>query len=53
MVDITQPVTIRVDGETRFAAKVTPSLTTALESYERRRDWGLIYPMKVELTQRR
>ena len=26
-----------------------PSLLTALESYERRGDWGLIYPIKIEL----
>ncbi len=26
-----------------------PSLLTALESFERRHDWGLIYPIKVEL----
>lgn len=49
MVDPSRPVTVFVDGEQRFAGKVKPSLRTALESYERRRDWGLIYPMKVEL----
>jgi acetyl esterase/lipase len=27
-----------------------PSLLTTLESFERRRDWGLIYSMKVEIT---
>ena len=49
MVDISQPVTISVDGEVQFAGRVKPSLATAMQSYERRRDWGLIYPIKVEL----
>jgi hypothetical protein len=49
MVDISQPVTISVDDQVRFASRVKPSLATAMESYERRRDWGLIYPIKVEL----
>lgn len=49
MVDVAQPVTVSVDGAVRFAGRVKPSLKTALESYERRQDWGLIYPIKVEL----
>jgi pimeloyl-ACP methyl ester carboxylesterase len=47
MVDVVQPVTIVVDGKTRFNGKVAPSLATAIESYDRRHDWGLIYPIKV------
>jgi predicted esterase len=49
MVDISRPVTVTVNGETRFSGGVAPSLVTALDSYHRRRDWGLIYPIKVEL----
>ena len=49
MVDISQLVTIRVNGQVRFAGLVRPSLVTALESYVRRRDWGMIYPIKIEL----
>ena len=49
MVDVAKVVTIKVDGQTKFSGRVTPSLVTALESYERRQDWGLIYPAKVEL----
>ncbi len=49
MVDIAKPVTIVVDGQTRFQGQVKPSLATALESYRRRLDWGLIYPIKVEI----
>lgn len=49
MVDLTRPVTITVDGETRFAGEVAPSLVTALDSYRRRGDWGLIYPIKIEI----
>lgn len=52
MIDTTQPVTIAVNGKTQFAGKLHPSLVTALESYERRHDWGLVYPMKVELAGR-
>jgi hypothetical protein len=51
MIDVKKPVTITVNGKQRFAEKVTPSLATALESYDRRGDWGLIYPIKVELVQ--
>ena len=47
MVDVSRPVTILVDGKVRFQGRVAPSLATALESYERRSDWGLVYPMKV------
>ncbi len=49
MVDVTKPVRIIVDGKVRFTGNVKPSLVTALESYQRRHDWGLIYPIKVEL----
>jgi hypothetical protein len=49
MIDVARPVSIILNGKTCFDAKLTPSLLTALESYERRRDWGLIYPMRVEL----
>lgn len=49
MVDITRPVTVMVDGQVRFSGMVRPSLVTALQSYERRHDWGLIYSMKVEV----
>ncbi|HEY2838874.1 MAG TPA: alpha/beta fold hydrolase, partial [Pirellulales bacterium] len=50
MVDVGKPVTVLVDGERQFREKLTPSLVTAIESYERRHDWGLIYPIKIELT---
>jgi hypothetical protein len=50
MVDVSKPVTVTVNGRIRFSGPVKPSLATALESYERRHDWGLIYPMKIELT---
>ena len=53
MVDVRKPVTIVVNGRNRFTAKLKPSLATALESYLRRGDWGLIYPMKVEIVERR
>jgi predicted esterase len=49
MIDAARPVSIDVNGMTRFNGRLTPSLLTALESFERRRDWGLIYPMNVEI----
>lgn len=49
MIDVTKPVTVVVNGTNRFKDKVKPSLVTALESYQRRGDWGLIYPIKIEL----
>jgi pimeloyl-ACP methyl ester carboxylesterase len=49
MVDVSKRVKIAVNGKTLFDEKLTPSLATALDSYERRRDWGMIYSMKVEL----
>src|SRR5262249_34090025 len=49
MVDLEKPVTIVVNGQTRFQKMVTPSLVTALESYERRGDGGMIYPAKIEI----
>jgi hypothetical protein len=50
MVNLKKPVTVIVDEETRFEETVEPSLPTALESYERRGDWGLIYPIKISLS---
>ena len=49
MVDFGKPVQVTVNGEPRFDARVAPSLATALESFERRRDWGLVYPAKITL----
>lgn len=49
MVDVKKPVNVVVNAKQRVTAKLKPSLLTALESYERRRDWGLIYPMKIEI----
>lgn len=53
MIDASKPVTVVVNGERRLVGPLTPSLATALESYRRRRDWGLIYPIKIELAVRR
>ena len=49
MIDLAKPVKIVVDGKTAFDGRVHSSLATALESYERRGDWGLVYPIKIEL----
>jgi pimeloyl-ACP methyl ester carboxylesterase len=52
MVDVSKRVVVKVDGKVRFDGRVKPSLATALESYQRKRDWGLIYPIKIELSTR-
>ena len=49
MVDVSKPVIVTVNGKKRFSRPVKPALATALESYGRRNDWGLIYPIKIEL----
>ena len=49
MVDFTKPIQVTVNGKPRFDALVTPSLVTAIESFERRHDWGLVYPAKITL----
>ena len=49
MVDFGRPIQVAVNGEPRFDAPVTPSLVAALESFERRRDWGLVYPAKITI----
>ena len=42
-------VCIRVKGVERFRGAVRPSLATLLDSYLRRRDWGMLYPAKVSI----
>ena len=49
MVDFGKPIEITVNREQRFEGRVAPSLATVLDSYERRRDWGLVYPAKITL----
>jgi predicted esterase len=50
MVDLSKPVVVTADGKTLFQGRVHPSLATALESYQRRHDWGLVYPIKIEFS---
>jgi predicted esterase len=47
-VDFSRPVTVNLNGVT-VKEHVRPSLAVALESYERRRDWGLIYHARIVL----
>jgi len=42
MVDFAKPIQITVNGTTQYA-NARPALLDALRSYERRRDWGLVY----------
>jgi poly(3-hydroxybutyrate) depolymerase len=49
MVNFSKPVQVTVNGAPALEQRVQPSIVTALDSYERRRDWGLIYPAKIEV----
>jgi len=51
MVDLSQPILVTTNGVTsRHSCQ--PSLLTALKSFERREDWGLIYPATIEIRTR-
>lgn len=49
MVDFDQPVTVMVNGTLRTIKAPKPSLATVLDSYDRRRDWGMVYPAVVSV----
>ncbi|MCC7475461.1 MAG: alpha/beta fold hydrolase [Pirellulales bacterium] len=49
MIDLSRPVKIIVNGKQRFLDVVSPSLPAALDSYQRRHDWGMIYPIMVRV----
>ena len=51
MVDFSKPITVVVNGEKR-TYEVRPTLLDALRSYERLKDWGLIYhcELVIEVT---
>jgi len=48
MVDL-ERVRVLFRGQTVFEGSVRPSLATLLDSYLRRRDWGLLYPAQVRI----
>ena len=50
MVDFSKPVRVSVDGKMAFHGPVRPTLSAALRSFERRRDWGLIYTAEIQVT---
>ena len=49
MVDFDADIQVSVDGKERFAGRVNPSLPTLLGSFERRGDWGMVYPGRVQI----
>ena len=49
MVDFARPIQVTLNGRPWFDGHVAPTLPTLLDSFERRRDWGLVYPAKVTL----
>ena len=48
MVDLNN-VRVLVKGVEAFNGPVKPTLGTLLESYKRRRDWGMLYPAKLRI----
>jgi len=52
MVDFAKPIRVTVNGKEVFNERVKPSISAALRSYERRRDWGLIYTAEIQLDAR-
>ncbi len=48
MVDLGD-VRVVVRGQERFHGAVRPCLATLLDSYRRRRDWGLLYPARITI----
>lgn len=49
MVDFDKPVRVTVNGKPAFDAVGRPSVSGALRSFERRRDWGLIYTADIRV----
>jgi len=49
MVDFDKPVRATVNGKSAFDAVVKPSVSTALRSFECRRDWGLSYTAQIHV----
>ena len=49
MVDFSKPVRIFVNDKLVFNKKVSQSISTALLSFKRKNDWGLIYTARVML----
>ena len=49
MVDMSQPVLISLNGSAPKAYTCNPSLLKALQSYERRWDWSMIYHAEIDI----
>jgi poly(3-hydroxybutyrate) depolymerase len=49
MVDPDRKITVTVNGDTHRLEAAAPSLRTALDAFERRRDWGMIYPGRLTI----
>ncbi len=47
-VDFDQPIEVTTNGVT-VKVSCTPSLLTALRSFERKEDWGLIYSARIDV----
>lgn len=50
MVDISQPISVFVNNNKIGVYNYSPSLLTALKSYERRWDWNMIYHFKIDIS---
>jgi hypothetical protein len=50
MADFSKPLRVSVNGQVQEFKNLSPSLLTAVQSYERRKDRGLIYPCRIDIT---
>ena len=49
MVDFAQPIQVVVNDSIVVSQRVKPSISDALRSFERRRDWGLLYTAELKV----
>lgn len=50
LIDRTEPVSVRINGEEAYAGLVDASLTTLLRQARLRRDWSQLYPVELRLS---
>lgn len=50
LIDLSQPVTVLINGREAYSAPVDPSLTTLLRQVRLRGDWSRLYPVELRLS---
>ncbi len=53
MVDLERPVRVVINGEVMYDGLARPSLAAALQSYDRRRDPGMLFDARLDFDIRR